>query len=235
MGLAWSFFNPLLLLIVYTFVFSVVFKSRWSDAGDTDKTDFAIFLFVGMIVYGLFAECVNRAPGLILSNPNYVKKVIFPLEVLPWVPLGSALFHATVSLLVLLCAFLAIKLYIPWTVIFVPVVLIPLILVTMGLAWFLAATGVFVRDIGQTTVIMTMVLMFLSPVFYPVSSLPPQYRDVLMINPLGFVVEQARLVVIRGELPDWKTWLGFCAAGSGVAWGGFWWFQRNRKGFADVL
>ena len=97
MGLAWSFFSPLLMLMIYTFVFSVVFKARWGVGGEESKTDFAIILFVGMIVHGLFAECVNRAPALILSNVNYVKKVIFPLEILPWVAFGSALFHTAIS------------------------------------------------------------------------------------------------------------------------------------------
>ena len=235
MGLAWSFFNPILMLVVYTFVFSVVFKARWGTGGEGSRTDFAIILFVGMIVHGLFAECINRAPGLILSNVNYVKKVVFPLEVLPWVALGSALFHSLVSLLVLLTAFFIINLYIPWTAIFFPLIAVPLILATMGLAWFLAATGVFVRDIGQTTGIITTVLLFLSPVFYPVSALPQKYQTLLMLNPLTFIIEESRQVLIWGRLPDWAGWAIYSSVSAVIAWAGFLWFQKMRKGFADVL
>jgi lipopolysaccharide transport system permease protein len=235
MGLAWSFFNPILMLGVYTFVFSVIFSSRWITEGQSSKVDFAIILFVGMIVHSLFSECVNRAPGLVLANPNYVKRVVFPLEVLPWVAMGSALFHAMVSLLVLLGAFFVSNKYIPWTAIFFPLIVAPLVLVTMGLAWFLAATGVFVRDIGQTTAIACSVLLFLSPVFFPSSNLPEQYKFLMMISPLTFIIEQGRDVLIWGTLPDWYGWAIYCAKSVPVAWLGFWWFQRARKGFADVI
>jgi lipopolysaccharide transport system permease protein len=235
MGLAWSFFNPIVMLTVYTFVFSVVFNARWGAGGEERKIDFAIILFVGMIVHGLFAECVNRAPGLILSNVNYVKKVVFPLEVLPWIAMGSALFHTLVSLVVLLGACLILNLHIPWTVILFPLVAVPLLLVTMGLAWFLAATGVFVRDIGQTTGIITTILLFLSPVFYPVSALPEKYQALLLINPLTFIIEESRQVLIWGKPPNWIGWAGYSMASGVVAWLGFWWFQKTRSGFADVL
>jgi len=235
MGLAWSFFNPVLLLAVYTFVFSGVFKARWGVGGDESKIDFAIVLFVGMIVHGLFAECVNRAPSLILSNVNFVKKVVFPLEVLPWVAMGSALFHTGVSLLVLLAAQLILNQNLPWTCVLFPLILVPLIFVTMGVAWFLAATGVFVRDIAQTTGIATTVMMFLSPMFYPVSSLPREYQGLLHLNPLTFIMEEARQVLIWGKMPDWSGLTIYLAVSLIIAWAGFWWFQKTRKGFADVL
>ena len=234
LGLAWSFFNPLLMLGVYTFVFSVVFKARWGP-GDESKADFAIVLFVGMIIHGLFAECVNRAPGLILANANYVKKVVFPLEILPWVAAGSALFHSAVSIAVLLMAQLVFQHALAWTIVFLPIVLLPLLFATMGLAWFLSAIGVYVRDIGQTIGIFTMVLLFLSPVFYPVDALPENYRILLLFNPLTYVIEDARRVLIWGEPPDWAILMVYVAASFAVAWLGFWWFQRTRRGFADVL
>jgi lipopolysaccharide transport system permease protein len=234
MGLTWSFFNPLIMLTVYTFVFSVVFKARWSVAGE-DKINFAIILFVGLIAYNLFAECINRAPGLILSNSNYVKKVVFPLEVLPSVALGSALFHAAVSLTVLLAAQLIINQRLPWTVVIFPVILLPLLLATMGFAWVLSALGVYVRDVGQVTTIFTTILMFLSPLFYPVSALPKAYQFWLQLNPLTFIIEQGRNVLIFGKTPNW-TGLGVAlAVGLVLSAGGFWWFQKTRKGFADVL
>ena len=235
MGLAWSFFNPILMLVVYTFVFSVVFKARWGTGGDESQTTFAIVLFVGMIVYGLFAEMANRAPGLILSNTNYVKKVIFPLEILPVVSLGAALFHALISLGVLMIAILLINGGLVWTVIFFPLILMPLLIATLGVAWFLASIGVFARDVGQTISIFTTVLMFTSPVFFPVSSIPEKYQIWLMLNPLTFVIEQSRAVMIFGKQPDWAGLAIYAGASLAVAWAGYWWFQKTRKGFADVL
>ncbi len=234
MGLAWSFFNPVLLLSVYTFVFSTVFKSRWGTGGES-KTVFAIMLFVGMIMHGLFAECVNRAPALILGNVNYVKKVVFPLEVLPWVAMGSTLFHSGVSVLVLLTAQLILSHSLPWTFVLLPLIALPLVFVTMGFSWFLAATGVFMRDIAQTTGIFTTVLMFLSPVFYPITSLPKEYQGWMQLNPLAFIIVQARQVLILGNMPDWSRLAIYSAASLLIAWLGFWWFQKTRKGFADVL
>jgi len=234
LGLAWSFFNPLVMLVVYTFVFSVVFTARWGVGGE-DKVNFAIILFVGLIVYGLFAECINRAPSLILSNTNYVKKVVFPLEVLPSVALGSALFHAGVSLTVLLAAQLLVNQRLPWTVVVFPIILLPLLLVTMGVSWLLSALGVYVRDIGQTTAILTTILMFLSPLFYPISALPPEYQAWLHLNPLTFFIQESRNVLIFGKTPSWVG-LGMALDASMlVSAGGFWWFQKTRKGFADVL
>jgi lipopolysaccharide transport system permease protein len=234
LGLAWSFFNPLLMLAVYTFVFSVVFKARWG-MGEENTADFAIVLFVGLIIHGLFAECLNRAPGLILANVNYVKRVVFPLEILPWVAAGSALFHSAISIAVLLAAQLAFQHTLAWTVVFLPIVLVPLLFATMGLAWFLSSIGVYVRDIGQTIGIFTMTLLFLSPVFYPVDALPENYRFLLLLNPLTPVIGDARRVLIWGQAPDWAGLMLYTAASFVVAWVGFWWFQRTRRGFADVV
>ena len=234
LGLAWSFFNPLLMLGVYTFVFSVVFKARWGP-GEESTADFAIVLFVGLIIHGLFAECVNKAPGLILANVNYVKRVVFPLEILPWVAAGSALFHSGVSTVVLLAAQLVVQHALVWTIVFLPIVLLPLLLATIGLAWFLSSIGVYVRDIGQTIGILTTVLLFLSPVFYPVEALPENYRILLLLNPLTPVIGDARRVLIWGQAPDWAGLMIYASAGFAVAWLGFWWFQRTRRGFADVV
>ena len=235
LGILWSFFNPVLMLSVYTFVFSVVFKARWGIGGDDSAATFALALFVGLIVHGLFAEVANRAPGLILGNVSYVKRVVFPLEVLPWVATGSALFHAGVSLLVLLVAQFVVVQQLPWTVVLLPIVAAPLILVSMGVAWFLASFGVYVRDVAQTTGIVTTVLLFLSPVFFPVSALPERLQVWMYLNPLTFVMEEARNVLLFGRLPDWRGNGLFLAIGLGIAWAGFAWFQKTRKGFADVV
>ena len=235
LGLAWSFLTPILMLAVYTFVFSVVFKARWGTDGDESKTQFALVLFVGMIVHGLFAEVLNRAPGLILSNVNYVKKVVFPLDVLPVIAMGAALFHASISLAVLLIAFALFNGYLHWTVIFIPVVLLPLVILTLGVAWILASLGVFLRDVGQTVGIITTMMLFLAPIFYPVTALPEEVRPLIMANPLTFIIEEARGVVILGRMPHW-TGLGmYTLVATAVAWAGFAWFQKTRKGFADVL
>ena len=235
LGLAWSFFNPVFMLAVYTFVFSVIFKARWGVGSEESKTQFAVVLFVGMIVHGLFAEVLNRAPGLILSNVNYVKKVVFPLEILPVISMGAALFHSVISLGVLLIAFVIFNGYLHWTVVFIPLVLLPLVILTLGLAWMLASLGVFLRDVGQTIGIITTVMMFLAPVFYPVTALPEEFRPWLMANPLTFIIEQAREVLIWGHLPDWFGLGVYALAATAVAWMGYAWFQKTRKGFADVL
>jgi lipopolysaccharide transport system permease protein len=235
MGLAWSFFNPVLMLTIYTFVFSVIFKSRWGVGGEESKTQFAVVLFVGMIVHGLFAEVLNRAPGLILSNVNYVKKVVFPLEILPVITMGVALFHSLIGLGVLLIAFVLFNGYLYWTAALVPLVLLPLVIFTLGLAWMLASLGVFLRDVGQTIGIITTVMMFLAPVFYPVTALPEEMRPWIMANPLTFIIEQAREVLIWGRMPDWIGLGCYTAVAVAITWTGYAWFQKTRKGFADVL
>ena len=233
-GLLWSFFNPLFMLAVYTFVFSVVFKARW-NAGSDSKTEFALLLFAGLIVFNLFAECINRAPGVIISNVNYVKKVVFPLEILPVVALMSALFHGLINLGVWFLAYLVFFGLPHVTTLYLPLVIIPMLMFIMGLSWFFSSLGVYLRDVSQFVLLITTVLMFLTPIFYPVTALPEQYRFFLYINPLTVAVEQARDVMFFGKCPAFYElgilWLG----GGGGAWLGFAWFQKTRKGFSDVL
>lgn len=233
-GILWSFFNPLFMLAVYTFVFSEVFKARWS-AGSESKTEFALVLFGGLIVFNLFAECINRAPGLILSNPNYVKKVVFPLEILPFVGLLSALYHALISLAVWLVAY-ALLFGVPHvTTLFLPLIILPFCLFIIGLSWALASLGVFLRDVSQFIGVLTTVLMFLSPIFYPATALPETYRYLLYINPLTPVIEQTRGVLFWGKSPDILVIGIYWLVAATIAWLGFAWFQKTRKGFADVL
>ncbi len=234
LGLFWSFFNPVLMLTIYTFVFSVVFKARWGGGGES-KFEFALTLFAGLIVFNLFAESVNRAPSLVVGNVNYVKKVVFPLEILPLVTLGASLFHSAVSLGVLLTFFVLVTSSLHWTVIFVPIVLFPLFLTTLGISWFLASVGVFLRDVAQTIGLLTTVLMFVSPIFYPIDRLPEKYRVIIYMNPLTFVIEQMRDVVIWGKTPSWLGLSIMTIVGAVVALLGVAWFQKTRKGFADVL
>ncbi|AJG15123.1 sugar ABC transporter permease [Pseudomonas plecoglossicida] len=235
MGLLWSFLTPLFMLAVYTFVFSVVFKARWTTSADESKGDFAVLLFAGMIVHGLFAEVLNRAPTLILANVNYVKKVVFPLEILPVISMCTALFHSAVSLLVLVCAIVFVNGEFHATMLLVPLVVLPYILFVQGLAWVLASLGVYLRDVGQTIGIITMIMLFMSPVFFPVSSLPVEMRPLMEANPLTFIIEQVREVLIWGRLPDWMGLARYSLMSLITVWVGYAWFQRTRKGFADVL
>jgi lipopolysaccharide transport system permease protein len=234
MGLLWSLLNPLFMLAIYTFVFSVVFKARWGGP-DESRGQFAIVLFAGLLVHGLFAEVLNRAPQLILSNVNYVKKVVFPLEILPVVQLVAASFHAGVSVLVLLGAQLLVNGHIPWTLVLLPLVIAPLLILTLALAWLLASLGVFVRDVGQTIALLTSVLLFMSPIFFPLHALPPAIQPWMQLNPLTFIIEQVRAVLVWGDQPNWGGLLLYGLAATGVTALGFAWFQKTRKGFADVL
>ncbi len=235
LGLLWSFFQPLLMLAVFTFVFGVVFQARWGEAGTGSHAEFALILFAGLIVFNFFSEVVNRAPGLIVGNVNYVKKVVFPLEVFPVVAAGASLFHALISIGVLLVATAAIHRTIPWTVIWLPVILLPLVFLTTGIAWFLASLGVYLRDVSQVIGILTTALLFLSPIFFPASALPESIQPLMFLNPLGLVIEQTRAVLIWGEMPDGRALALYAAGSLTVAAAGFLWFQKTRKGFADVL
>jgi lipopolysaccharide transport system permease protein len=235
-GLAWSVFTPIFMLLVYSFVFSEIFRSRWGQGSvEPGKMQFALILFVGIIILSIFSEVLNRSPTLILSNANYVKKVIFPLEILPIVAIGVAVFHGVISFCVLLLAFLITNNGLHWTVILAPLILFPLIILITGLAWILASLGVFLRDVSQTIGSVTTVLMFLSPVFYPITAVPEQFRGLLMASPLTFVIEQSRNVLIWGKQPDWIGLAVYFAISMLIAWIGFAWFQKTRKGFADVI
>lgn len=233
-GILWSFFYPVLMLAVYTFVFSVVFKARWPGGSDS-KTQFALILFAGLLMFNLFAECINRAPGLILSNVNYVKKVVFPLEVLPVVVLGSALFHAMISLLAWLIFYFVFFGIPPATALLLPIVVVPLAFFVLGVSWLIASLAVFLRDIAQFIGIFVTILMFMSPIFYPASGLPKTFHSVFLMNPLTPAIETTRDLLIWGTLPDWPLYGCYFSFALLVCWAGFAWFQKSRKGFADVL
>lgn len=236
LGFLWSFLNPLLMLAVYTFVFSVVFRARWGNGeGSESRLDFAIILFAGLIVFNLFAEIITRAPNLILGNVNYVKKVIFPLEILPLVSIGVVLFHSLISLVVLLAAELTFKSYIPFTVIYFPLILLPLLIFGLGMSWFIAALTVYIRDTAHITNIFVTVLMFISAVFFPISALPENYQIIIRLNPVATIVSESRNALVFGQSPDWAMVGLMFVIGLCVAFGGYWWFQKMRKGFADVL
>lgn len=236
LGIVWSLLTPLFMLAVYTFIFGTVFKARWTGAGDnTSVAEFAIILFAGLIVFQLFAEVVNRAPGLILANQNYVKKIVFPLQILVPVALGSALFHAAVSFLVLFVFILVTYGAIPWTALLLPIVLAPFCLMILGIGWLLASLGTYVRDIGQVLGPIVTALMFLSPIFFPLSALPEWLQPWLTLNPIALPVTQTRDILVFARLPDFAALGLYALVATAVAWLGYIWFQKTRKGFADVL
>ena len=234
-GLAWSFINPLLMLAVYTFLFSVVFKARWNIPSAQSQTDFAVVLFVGLIIYNLFAECINRAPLLVVNHVNYVKKIVFPLEILPCVAICTGLFHTLISFLMLLTIQLFITGSVIWTTIFFPFILIPLILIILGISWFLSALGVYVRDVSQITSFFTTILMFISPVFYSLEALTEKLKPLMLLNPLAFIIEESRKTILLGIPPNWLNLMIYTICSFFIAWGGFWVFQKMRTRFADVL
>jgi lipopolysaccharide transport system permease protein len=234
LGMLWSFFNPVLMLAVYTFVFSVVFQARWGTGGGS-KAEFALILFAGMLVFNLFAECITRAPSLILGNASYVKKVVFPLEILPWVNFGAASFHALISFAVWLLFSLFVFGQPKPGILLFPLLLLPLTLFTMGVSWLLASLGVYLRDVSQVVGIAITICMFLTPIFYPLTAIPEAYRGILYLNPLTLIIEQARDLLIFGKGMDWKQYGLLSLLSLLIAWLGFAWFQKTRKGFADVL
>lgn len=234
LGTFWSFFHPMFMLAVYTFVFSVVFKARW-QSGSGSKTEFALILFAGLMVFNLFAECINRAPSLILGHTSYVKKVVFPLEILPLVVIGGATFHLGISLAVWLLAYTLLFGMPHFTVLLLPVVLLPLVLLTAGLSWWLASLGVYLRDVSQFVSILTTAMLFLSPIFYSIANLPEHFQIILHFNPLTPIIEQTRDVLFWNRLPSLGKLVWCYGFSTVIAYLGFAWFQKTRKGFADVL
>ena len=235
LGIAWSLFNPLLMLVIYTFVFSVAFNARWTLVEGESRISFAVVLFSGMIVHSFFAECLNRAPGLITSNPNYVKKMVFPLEMLSLMTLFSALLHLFVSFGVLMLFCLIAGFDVHAGTLLVPVILIPLVLMSLGLSWMVASLGVYLRDLSQVVGMITVIALFLGPVFYPIEALPETYRSALVWNPITLPVTQLRDLVLWGNPIQWRLWGISLAFGFAICQTGYWWFQKSRRGFADVL
>jgi lipopolysaccharide transport system permease protein len=233
-GLWWALLSPFLMLCVYSMAFGFVMKSRWPHA-ENSKANFALILYVGLIVHGFFAECLVRAPRLILDNPNFVKRVVFPLDVLPWALILSATFHALVNMLVFALLHLAIAGALPLTVVYFPVVLLPLILLTAGVAWFLASLGVYLRDINQMTGVIATAMLFLSSAIVPMDAVPPHIRPLFEANPLTFIIDQARDVALWGLRPDWPVLGVYTLVATLVLFAGHAWFRKTRSGFADVL
>ena len=232
-GLVWSIISPLLMLALYTFAFHDLLGARW--AGVEGRSGFATMVFAGLIVHGLLAETLVRAPVAVAGQANYVKKLVFPLTVLPLLPVGTALFHACLALVVLLVIAPFGGQPVQWTGLAVPLLLAPYLLGLCGLAWGLAAVGVYVRDIAQLGTMVATVMLFLSPIFFPASTIPEKYSWLVQLNPLTFVVESLRGALFDGVLPafaDYALHAGGCVLAAAV---GLLVFRRLRPGFGDVL
>ena len=233
-GLLWSFAIPLLMLVVYTFVFGFIFRARWSESFPS-SSEFALIIFPGLMVHGFFADCVGRAPTLIVENSNYVKKVIFPLESLSWVVAGSALFQYLVSMLVLLVFMLVLKGSIPVTFPMFLIVVGVFVPFVVGCVWLVSSLGVYLRDIKHGIGVLMTVMLFVAPIFYPVEMAPDSLRWAINFNPLTVIVQQMQNVLIWGKQPEWLILMGYFLASCVFAKLSFVWFQRSRGGFADVL
>ena len=236
LGLTWSFLTPLLMLGVYSFVFVGVFKQRWPGTAEAGGLEFALQVFAGLLVFNLFAEVASKAPNLIVEQPNLVKKVIFPVELLSWVTVMSGFFHFLISAGTLLLVLLIARGGLPLTALALPLVLLPFVPFLLGIGWLLSAVGVFVRDVGNVMTMVVSLIMFMSPVFYSVKSLTnPQLQFWMGLNPLTLIIEQVRAVLLLGQWPEWGALglYGFVAGAFAVLAATF--FQLTRKGFADVL
>jgi lipopolysaccharide transport system permease protein len=235
LGFAWSFVTPLVMLSLYTFVFGVVLKARWPGSPTGNLAEFGLMLFAGLTAFSLFSECVNRAPSLMTSSPNYVKKVVFPLEVLPVSVLGSALFHTGISVLILIVAQQIVSGAPVWTAVWLPLVLLPLVCLALGASWVLASLGVFLRDIGQTVTLVMQVVFFMTPIFYSREALPRRLQLIVDLNPLASIVDNTRRVSVLGLLPEWESLAFSMVVGLIVLCLGHAWFAKSKRAFADVI
>lgn len=232
-GLAWSLLSPLLMLGVYTFAFHELLGARWP--GTEGRQGFATMMFTGLIIHGLLGECLTRSPAAIAGSPNFVKRVVFPLTILPLVPVFTALFHASLSFLTLGAIVLLSGNKLSWTAIFLPLIVAPYVIFLCGLSWFMAAIGVYIRDVVQVSGMLSMAFLFLSPIFYPATAIPEQYKALADLNPITMIVEQARGALFMGNIPDWWGLGSYAAISLLAAMAGFWVFRSLRRGFSDVL
>lgn len=233
-GLLWSLIGPLMMLVIYTVAFGEILGSRWKQTSG-DAAEFGVVLFLGIIVHAFFAECFARAPRLMLDNTNYVKRIVFPLHILPWTVVLSALFHLLMNLIIftVLNAILYGQ-FSPYIVL-LPAVILPLVLLTVSVCWLVASLGVYVRDINQAVPVVVTALLFLSSAIVPVDTLPERYRIVFELNPLTFFIDQTREVALWGRPPDWLGLLEHGLAGLVALYLAYGWFRLTSKGFADVL
>jgi lipopolysaccharide transport system permease protein len=235
LGLSWSFLHPLALLAVYTFVSGVVFRARWPGSSRDSLADVALLLFCGLVAFNILAECLGRAGSLVLAVPSYVKKVVFPLELLPVAVLASALFHALASLFILLGVSMLLRGSLPWTVLLLPLAAAPLVFLTAGVTWLLSSLGVFLRDLAYVIPLALQILFFATPIIYPLESVPEPFRGAMRFNPLAFSVESFRRLIFQGVPPQWIALLAWALVTGAFMLFGYAWFMKSKRGFADVM
>jgi homopolymeric O-antigen transport system permease protein len=234
LGKVWAGILPLFMLGFYTFVFGVLLKVRWPGLeGSTFQV--ALLYFSGLILFDFVLECLTRAPALLAEQISYVKKVLFPLEILAWVVVGGALFRVLVGSAILLVFYLAIDGLPPVSALAAPLLVLPLALVAVGFTWFLSAIGVFVRDFRHAVLVLAPVTMFLTPIFFPLSTVSEPLRSLLYLNPLTFIIESMRATLFMGEWPNWPALALYTVVAWAFAWAGRGWFLFVRGEFADVV
>ncbi|NBT28427.1 MAG: ABC transporter permease [Gammaproteobacteria bacterium] len=234
LGFLWSLVTPIVMLTIYTIVFGLVFNARWEDRGG-GNLEFAAILFSGMIVHSVFAECLTRAPTLIVGNPQYVKKIRFPLETLAWVNLSTAFFQCVISTAILLGYLVLLGAGVPWVALLAPVPLLTLLPFCLAVGWLLAAFSVYVKDLAQLTALMSTILFFMAPILYPRSALPESLQPLIALNPITYPIEEFRKLILWGDLPNWGGLFFHFFIGMVCAWCALAVFQKIRRGFADVL
>jgi lipopolysaccharide transport system permease protein len=231
----WALLTPLLTFAVYAYVFSAILEIRFPSRVPDVEHNYGIVLFSGLMLHFFITEVLTRSPTLILENVNFVKKVVFPLETLSVVAVGSAVVTLGFNLLVLLLALLVFEARIPATTLLVPVVWLPFVGIVLGMSWFLSSIGVYLRDVGHLIGIVSTIMLFGSPILFPVETLPPTLQTLIWLNPLSLPVEATRDLVLWGVLPSLRGFAIYCAVAGAVIWLGAYWFQCTKRGFADVL
>ena len=234
-GSFWGLITPFVLLGIYTIIFSTIFHAKWGGMEVHGKVDYAVILFVGLITYNIFAEAVTRAPACISSQTNFVKKVVFPLELLPGVVVLSALYSGMMSGLALLVVLAFSSFGLSWHLLLFPIILIPMLLLTAGVCLVFSSLGVYLKDTDQFATMFARVLQYLTPVLYPSTIFPGAIGNAMRASPLAVQVEQLRALIVFGDLPALLPYLYSTGLSLLVFAGGMWWFNRTRKGFADVL
>jgi lipopolysaccharide transport system permease protein len=235
LGALWSLVSPLATLAVYTFVFSVIFKPAWAGGNEGGVAGYALILFAGLSAFEVFSGSLNRSPRLLSENVNFIKKVQFPLEILPVGVVLAACLESLASLLLVAAGVLATTGSLSLTALLAPLAYVPLAMLTLGLCWLLAPVGVFLKDLGNIIGVAVQLLFFATPILYPLSAVPEPYRSLLAVNPLHPVVDHLRRTLIYGQMPDW-TALGLVTlVSAGVMLVGYSFFCNVKRLFADVV
>lgn len=238
LGILWAVIQPLLVLAIYTFIFGFVFKNRWDQLGGPEWANFPLNFFAGYLIFGLFSDCVNRSPTMITEHPNLVRKVVFPLEILPLTCCGASLVYFGISLALLMVATFTLTLTVHWTVLLFPLTLVPLIMLTLGISWLFASLGAFIRDFKQVVPVLMQMVFFVTPVFYDVTKLEERYQRIIRLNPLTTILNFGRKTLMWGQMPSKADWISMgvvTAIALAVMVFGYAWFAKSKRGLADVL